>query len=834
LTSGAQTSTYSLSCGTLDTGSTIAAYSDTTINIGFKIYNYPTDSIFLKSINFQISNPPYFVGDHANALVKLSIMNYQTGTPVTVVFNWEDGMQDTVTVLAEAILNSNYSYFEFPKTHIYNVPGCYIFNATVIYAGQSINFQNHTHTIINSQGSTYVNTRFYLDQNHNCIKDSSEIYINPGNLSYVDSVQYMGGWKTYFSSDPTVPANGISFIYHTGKRTYYIDSLSLLASGGSYFSLCQPYQVTFNSSPGDSIFYDFAIGGYEEKIFSNAPAISNLTECGDSTLFGFENVEYGCPDEFEDSLKVNFEFGDGSSQTYSFKSFSSLLPSNVLDNNTKERIWIKHKYASEGNYIWKATFFTDSLTYIYGPKLVAIANCGQIEAHAILDLNNNCAEDFTDAEIEGVNFYLSLPQLDFYSSSNSAGKAYFSNFGDSIPYILSGSTTYTNGFSYTCPTSNVLYDTTSLVTQIHTFILTPNAGIDLFTNINSGFVRPGFTFKPKVNVGNYNYTAIAGSVVKILPDPNISFLNSTPPPQSIIGDTLIYIINTALSCGNYANVSNSQLFTINLQFEPDTNLVVGDSISIESWISSDSLDMAPANNYSIKKYHVINSYDPNALLVSPIGLTSAGFIPQNTELIYTTLFQNLGNAAAFKVRIVDTLDVNKLDLSTLSIISASHFYNFSIVNGNVLVFTFNGINLPDSASNPEGSNGFVSYSIKLLPNLPEGDQILNRAHIYFDYNEALATNQTLNTINSVITNNKIAKTSVGLFTVYPNPANDRIKLLNSTKNAIIRITDAKGLLVKQVKANESNEIEINDLSAGIYVIQSISNSEILNTKFIKN
>lgn len=63
----------------------------------------------------------------------------------------------------------------------------------------------------------------------------------------------------------------------------------------------------------------------------------------------------------------------------------------------------------------------------------------------------------------------------------------------------------------------------------------------------------------------------------------------------------------------------SQMFNIDLEFETDTNLVVGDSISVESGRqSSDSIDINPANNYSIKTYPVINSYDPNALLVNPM------------------------------------------------------------------------------------------------------------------------------------------------------------------------------------------------------------------------
>jgi hypothetical protein len=39
------------------------------------------------------------------------------------------------------------------------------------------------------------------------------------------------------------------------------------------------------------------------------------------------------------------------------------------------------------------------------------------------------------------------------------------------------------------------------------------------------------------------------------------------------------------------------------------------------------------------------------------------------------------------------------------------------------------------------------YSIKLLNNLPIGTQIKNTAYIYFDFNEAVITNTTVNTLS---------------------------------------------------------------------------------------
>ena len=69
-------------------------------------------------------------------------------------------------------------------------------------------------------------------------------------------------------------------------------------------------------------------------------------------------------------------------------------------------------------------------------------------------------------------------------------------------------------------------------------------------------------------------------------------------------------------------------------------------------------------------------------------------------------FQNTGTDTAFTVVIRDTLDI---DFDIFSVVSgvSSHSYEFKMYGPRVLEWTFNDINLPDSAANQEGSNGFL-------------------------------------------------------------------------------------------------------------------------------
>jgi uncharacterized repeat protein (TIGR01451 family) len=142
------------------------------------------------------------------------------------------------------------------------------------------------------------------------------------------------------------------------------------------------------------------------------------------------------------------------------------------------------------------------------------------------------------------------------------------------------------------------------------------------------------------------------------------------------------------------------------------------------------------------------AYDPNDKTAEPEGIGASNYIPVNQELTYTIRFQNTGNATATNVVIIDTLD-NHLNYSTFNFIASSHLVNVSREN-NLLTFRFDSIMLPDSSANEFSSHGFVKYAISPLTGLVPNVEITNRANIFFDYNPAILTNTTLNTIECYI------------------------------------------------------------------------------------
>lgn len=141
------------------------------------------------------------------------------------------------------------------------------------------------------------------------------------------------------------------------------------------------------------------------------------------------------------------------------------------------------------------------------------------------------------------------------------------------------------------------------------------------------------------------------------------------------------------------------------------------------------------------------SYDPNDKLVEPVGFGPLHLIPIETGTIdYTIRFQNTGNAPAQSVRLLDVIPA-ELNVGSIVPLAWSHpISSFTVDANRRMVVRFDGIMLPDSASDPAGSQGFVRF--RIAPNvLPPANytDTENTAAIFFDLNEPVITNTTLTT-----------------------------------------------------------------------------------------
>jgi uncharacterized repeat protein (TIGR01451 family) len=218
---------------------------------------------------------------------------------------------------------------------------------------------------------------------------------------------------------------------------------------------------------------------------------------------------------------------------------------------------------------------------------------------------------------------------------------------------------------------------------------------------------------------------------------------------------------------------------------------------------------------------VIGAYDPNDKFAWPFGGGDAHQIERYDDLEYRIRFQNTGNDTAFTVVLVDTLS-NLLNPETIRFTGNSHPYTYTIEN-QILSIRFENIQLPDSASNPEGSIGYIRFTLEQNQENPVNYLIENFADIYFDFNPPIRTNTAVRTVGEValIANNTVEPNGLN---IYPNPAKNEVFIglpADEDKPGVIDVFDIYGKLImsQALKASAQNKIELNGLSSGVYMLQ---------------
>lgn len=245
-------------------------------------------------------------------------------------------------------------------------------------------------------------------------------------------------------------------------------------------------------------------------------------------------------------------------------------------------------------------------------------------------------------------------------------------------------------------------------------------------------------------------------------------------------------------------------------------------LSLGFVISQSAQDLQP--DYESDCHEAVGSYDPNDKTAVPKGIDdSHHYLPPNEEITYTIRFQNTGTDTAYRVVLIDTLSSQTLRPETVNVTAASHPYHLRIDNGRVLIVSFESIMLPDSSTNRQGSEGFISFKIQQKRNNSDNTLIENFADIYFDHNDPIRTATVFHTILNIYSGdgNSYPPTETNV-KVMPNPANTHIIFDASTlkTESQILLYDVLGRNVAAVETQSRwATIDVSHLSVGIYFYQ---------------
>ena len=719
------------------------------------------------------------------------------------------------------------------------------------------------------------------------INDTSNT--NPCNTYYMYASN-MQGYTTFtgYSNDPLSTyywtfgdgtiATGQSVSHYFGNVLFGYACLNTVSSSGTQCSYCDTVFVVYNPNPCSTYFTSItdnqgvtSFNGYSNDSISSFywDFGDGSTATGQSVTHNYSNNQWYyvclntensqqyqctyCDTVFADSTNTSgcqayfYAYSDSSNSgnSFYFYDYSQGNPTNwewdFGDGTTSTLQYPSHTYSSPGTYT-VCLFISDSICQSTYCDVITVnqADTFNLTGTVYLDINNNCTQDIGENGIYNIAILLTQGSNTWWAWTD-----WYGNFTFNVP-VGTYNIEIGNSNGYTISCNNSLAHSTTVTTGNITsenFAL-DCSGFDIGVSdisLMNGFY-PGYSDIILPHVGMFNSSCNAsgpGQVIMVL-DPLITYNSpywGVPTPTvipAVTGDTLIWNVSDINNIGYFSYWD----YAVNVT--PSTSAQMGDTACITMIILPTVGDANTANNTFTRCFEIGVSYDPNMKEVSPKGTGVTGDIPATTDYLnYVVHFQNTGTARAGNIYVLDTLDAN-LDISTLEIVASSHPMTKSYLPGNTLKFMFSDIMLPDSNTNSALSHGSISYRIKIKQNLAEGTQIKNTASIFFDYNSAIVTNTTLNTIAKPLSV-KEEKSGIASVNIYPNPVSDMLNmsfLLDKSEDVTVKISDVTGRIIYSEKINSEggqNVISINtsSLSSGLYFVHINYNGQNISRKFAK-
>lgn len=542
--------------------------------------------------------------------------------------------------------------------------------------------------------------------------------------------------------------------------------------------------------------------------------------------------------KFQYGGEVIFDTGNATGQT-PWTVFDTLPGGLVYDNN------ISNGIARLDEAIFKAISGTDTIYNIADTFSLPVSNPCQystVSGMVFADYNGNCTYGSGDVPLNGIQvetlqpYTYGIPGAPFEgggASTTSGGGNY--NISVQISYSPYYDVFLPGNYSFVFANeacSPVWVDSLTQLPGTVNFALQCTGGLDaqVFAHTTPA-VRPLVPFPFFAGAVNTGCPGDSG-YLKVILDPRVTYTSAYSHAPTISGDTLIWHFDnlTSLSTNGYWN----DFFSV-VSLTPGNQVSIGDSLCFTAFINVQANDVDPANNTTYFCVPVVSSFDPNLKTVNPAGSGLQGLIPSNDDsLTYTIHFQNTGNAAAYNVTVIDTLDPAIIP-GSLKITGSSANLTPAWYGPNIVAFAFNGINLPDSGSDPAGSNAAFSFNVHLQPALSQGTQIKNNAWVYFDSNSPIQTNTTLNTIGAPALVQQI--NPAGQMEVFPNPAASDVTVSFSgdVTNYTLRLMDLNGqtIAMRNSSTGTACTFDIAALSAGVYFIELNSGGKLQMAKLVK-
>ncbi len=499
---------------------------------------------------------------------------------------------------------------------------------------------------------------------------------------------------------------------------------------------------------------------------------------------------------FMPGMGVDVFWGDGSSSSYTL----------VSSGGTYGYATYSHTYTSHGTYTVKCVLTYGGVNIDSSISADTAASCSNISCSVYNDVNSNCVYDLGDQPFWGGYITLEVDSAGIPVDTMTVPCGY------TIPAFGPPGTIYAfkviacpAGFTASCPSSGIVYDTIGVTTT------TPMIG---FHCTSGGFdlsvaadLIIGLT-KATTSIWIYEVSSCTSAPATLTvthsPKYTVSSVFTSGGTYTVSGNTI------TVSLGSMSAVHRENVL---IQWVPVGTLAMGDTALVSYQIDPIPGDLNSTNNSLLLIDTIRYSWDPNDKSVTP-----QGYIPAGTKLQYSIAFENTGNDTAFNIHILDTLSDN-LDFNTLKVLSASAPMNvipLKYGSHSVLKFDFPHINLLDS-SHHGLCDGMVTFSLNTKTGLASGTRIDNRAGIYFDVNEVVMTSTATNIIG--LPSEVMHLTNSSKVDIYPNPVNELLTVNTTGNFNALTVSNTLGqVVVTGSFTNKHTVVNVRGLPAGMYYI----------------
>ena len=337
--------------------------------------------------------------------------------------------------------------------------------------------------------------------------------------------------------------------------------------------------------------------------------------------------------------------------------------------------------------------------------------------------------------------------------------------------------------------------------------------------------RPGFDASYVITYKNTGNVTRGGDIKLTFQDEYMDFLFSEPM-VSVQEEGFLSWSFEDLVPFETRNIE----FSMNLNSPMDTPPLNGEDVV------NFKAEVGPLGNQTLTVYwsylnqEIVNSFDPN----DKTCLDGDAFDQElvGDYLKYMIRFENTGTAEAVNIVVSDTLDDTKFDIRTLQVISSSHEVETEL-EGNVVKFYFRDIYLPfEDATN----DGYITFKLKTLPTLTLGDDIRNKAEIFFDFNFPIITNTT-STVVSDFTSVTDKEVNDFELEVSPNPTLGIVLIEGETDLTQVDVMDVSGRLLERIAFTATKKkyaVSLDSYTHGVYFIKAYSENGFSTNKVVKN